>query len=165
MSYKKYQTEQNDLQNEQWRPFPNYSQTRGKYFISDFGRYKSKWKSGKFYYSIGAKKCGYYTVTIYDQGQKIAEPYIHDLVAEAFYGPLRKNEVVHHRDRDKHNNRLQNLKIETSSQHAHHHNLGKKQSQQAKRKIGIANTPRKDPLTGRFLSKEELKKRQRRVKK
>ena len=159
MSYNKANTEQFDLEGEEWRVFTKYPQVRGKYFISNFGRYKSKMKNDKFYYSLGGKKNGYYALTILYKGKKIDEPYMHDIVAEAFIGPMNKGEIVHHINGIKTDNNIQNLKIQTASQHVRHHNEGKIQSQETKVKISLANSWRKDPKSGKFLSKKEAKRR------
>ena len=159
MSYNKKITEQFDLEGQNWRAFTKYPQVRGKYFISDQGRYKSKMKNGKFYYSLGGKKNGYYALTILYKGEKIAEPYMHDLVAEAFIGPMNDNEIVHHINENKTDNNIQNLRIQTASQHVRHHNEGKIQSEETKAKISLANSWRKSKISGKFLTKKEAKRR------
>ena len=98
-------------------------------------------------------------MTISYKGKNIAQPYIHDVVAEAFIGPMKEDEIVHHRNRNKHDNNLENLKIQNSSEHVSHHKKGIKLSQQTKAKIGLANSWRKDPASGKFLKKDVAQKK------
>lgn len=50
---------------------------------------------------------------------------------------IRPNEIVHHVNHDKTDNRLSNLRLMDAGDHSRHHNLGR--------------TVRRDPSTGRFL--------------
>ena len=55
-------------------------------------------------------------------GEYVAE---HRLVAEDKLGrPLRADEVVHHRNEDRVDNRPENIEVMTRSQHAKQHNFG-----------------------------------------
>lgn len=62
----------------------------------------------------------WYRGTRFGNGLRYA--YEHHVVAEKMLGrPLNHNEVVHHRDEDRRNNRRSNLKVQTRSAHARHH--------------------------------------------
>lgn len=46
----------------------------------------------------------------------------HRIIAEIMLGrPLRRGEIVHHRDENKHNNHPDNLEVMTQAEHARHH--------------------------------------------
>lgn len=46
----------------------------------------------------------------------------HRVVVENYLGRiLEDNEVVHHKDGDKHNNTIENLEVMSANEHAHHH--------------------------------------------
>ena len=95
---KKYDTEQFDLPNEEWRDLVHYPQTKGIYFISNLGRYKRIYKNGMTYYSLGCNMGrNYKRLDLRINGIRVGRPQIHDLVAEAFIRPFDHNiEVVHH---------------------------------------------------------------------
>ena len=115
---KKYDTQQFDLPNEEWRDFVRYPQTRGVYYISNLGRYKRRFKK-RFNYSQGASQIhGYKYVCISIEGENIANPKIHDLIAEAFIRPIDfDKEECHHINHIRSDNRLQNLQILTKEEH------------------------------------------------
>lgn len=76
-----------------------------------------RWKGGKTF-----DRDGY--VTLWMPSGKIKE---HRLVIEKRLGrKLRKNEVVHHKNENKSDNRACNLQIMTASEHARFHRLNKK---------------------------------------
>ena len=63
-------------------------------------------------------------------GRKIAE---HRYVMEQFLGrPLRTDEIVHHLNEDKLDNRLENLELTTAAEHGRHHMLGNQNARRAR---------------------------------
>lgn len=92
-------------------------------------------------------------------------PYIHRLVFETFVRPLKKNEVVHHKNGIKTDNRLQNLKVMTKNQHKSFHNkgnqykLGHHCTQQTKKKISDSNKGKAGTWKGKRISPEIIAKR------
>lgn len=120
--------------NEIWKDVPNYEE---RYQVSNFGRLKSKQylKKGNrnsFYYTkekilINTKNNhGYYFFKL-SNGSKYKTYKIHQLVAMAFLGhtPNGHSSIVDHIDRDKLNNRLDNLRIVTPKESVKNRNVNK----------------------------------------
>lgn len=96
---------------ELWKPIPGYPD----YEASDLGRIKSL-KLGRVRILVPLRTTkGYYRVGLYrDDSQFITM--IHRIIYSTFVRPLQKEELIDHIDRDKSNNRLENLRIATNSQ-------------------------------------------------
>lgn len=78
----------------------------------------AKWKGGK-----GITKAGYVTLTVGVYRSKNSRVYEHRLVVEQKLGrTLGRNEIVHHVNGDKLDNRLENLQVMTNISHAKLHN-------------------------------------------
>lgn len=100
-----------------WKSIKNYE---GLYWVSNFGRVKSKRKILKpingEYLKVGLSKNGV---------QKTL--YIHRLVAETFL--VKNKPEINHKDEDKHNNCLSNLEFVTHKENMNH---GTKQDRESK---------------------------------
>lgn len=154
---KKYVTEQYDLPNEQWRDLISYPQTKGIYFISSFGRCKRKQKDN-YYYSLGKKSSrGHLQISLSLKGKIIAQPYVHDLVAEAFIRPLKDGEIVHHISEVKTQNNFINLRIEKRNEHTSYHQKGKVKSEEHKRKISLSTKGRIHTEQWKKLQSQRMK--------
>jgi len=106
--------------NEQWQPVVGYE---GIYEVSDQGRFRSLDRVD----ASGARRkgrviagrdngCGYLRVALCVNGKQVTAK-LHRLVLEAFVGPCPKGmEACHFPDRDRANNRLENLRWDTRSQ-------------------------------------------------
>lgn len=98
---------------QKWKTIQGYS----NYQISSLGRIRRKLKSGKYHYTTG-----YFTQGGYKQFQLVRNDHIkivlvHRLVVEAFRRKIKDDEVCHHKNHIRNDNRLQNLQIMKKEQH------------------------------------------------
>lgn len=114
--------------NEIWKDIPGYE---GLYQVSDLGNVRSLnyggWGKCQLFKLGSLKK--YLKVTLRLKGKNKGF-YVHQLVAIAFLGhkPNGNKAEVDHIDHNKHNNRLDNLRIVTSRENNHHGLLTRKKS-------------------------------------
>jgi hypothetical protein len=117
-------TEIKNFENEEWRPVAGYE---GLYFVSNFGRVKSRYRFG---YNFVLKESndhlrkqvlhdnGYLYVNLCRKSKKKLVQ-VHRLVAAAFLG-LTDGMVVNHIDGCKTNNHVTNLEVVTRSENTRH---------------------------------------------
>ena len=116
MKTHKFNTVQQDLENEVWK-----STIRQDCLISNFGRIKMMFKTREPYYTLGSKSRGYYVLNIHQNGKLKTQYKVHDLVFEAFYRKLQPNEIVHHLSQVKTDNVVTNLVAIDRALHTEHH--------------------------------------------
>ncbi len=106
---------------EEWKTieeFPDYQ-------VSNLGRIKSlKWNKIKILVFVNTKK-GYNSVNLC-KNSKQKNMQVHKLVYEAFVEKLNKEECLHHLNKNKKDNRLDNLIKMTMINHSIEHNKGEK---------------------------------------
>ena len=103
-----------NFEGEQWKEIEN---TKGKYFVSHFGRIKSYCGNRAKILEQFVTKEKYCIVKINYKNYKI-----HRLVAFAFCDDKDKSKEVHHKDKNRLNNHLNNLLILTKDEHRKIHN-------------------------------------------
>ena len=81
---------------------------------------------------------------------------VHDVLAEGILGrPLEENEVVHHVNGDKHDNREENLQVMDRAEHGRLHQSGVVRAPETLEKLRKVNSGRPSP--GRKLGEEQVK--------
>ena len=112
-----------ELQAESWKPV-SVDGFEGLYEVSDLGRvrrssdscYRGAWKSGRFLKPSRNSEYGHQRVSLYNENKRVSL-YLHRLVLSAFVGcaPFDNYECAHI-DGNSMNNRLLNLRWESSSE-------------------------------------------------
>ena len=102
------------MSQEIWKDIPGY---KGLYQISSFGNVKRGDKVRKTYISNG-----YYTLSLYKNGKETHKR-IHRLLGETFIPNPENKPYIDHINRDKLDNRLENLKWATTIENSHNHSL------------------------------------------
>jgi predicted DNA-binding protein YlxM (UPF0122 family) len=120
---------------------------------------------------------GYFQVTLFDEKNRKISAKIHRLVYETFVGKIDDGKEINHKDGNKQNNSLSNLEIVSRSENIKHafkiglkthvgeHNpmFDSYHSEEAKRKIGVANSGEKNGMFRKIFSEEEKKAKRERV--
>lgn len=101
---------------QKWKKIDRFD---GKYSISDSGEVRNDSTGKMLKQSIHVN--GYCVVGIYNKEKKQTSHYrVHRLVAEAFIPNPDNKEIVNHIDGNKHNNSVENLEWNTSSENVNH---------------------------------------------
>lgn len=100
---------------EEWKWVRDFE---GLYQLSNYGNVKSfhKDKNGKEL-SLNNKNCWYLSFRAMDKEHRVKTLRVHVEVAKAFIGDIPKGYHVHHKDGNKQNNRVDNLKIISPKEH------------------------------------------------
>ena len=106
------------LKDEEWKPIEN---TKERYFVSNLGRIKSYCGNNAIILKQYKQKSGYLEIKIDNKNIKV-----HKLVALAFCENRYKNTdirtEIHHKDRNRQNNKADNLEILSIDEHHKKHN-------------------------------------------
>lgn len=85
-------------------------------------------------------------------GKKVDE---HRYIMEQYLGrELARDEVVHHKDGDKSNNKIENLELMSLSEHTRQHQTGNTPSEETRQKLSEASTGHKS--TSRKLNDDQV---------
>jgi len=130
-----------DLPNEEWRDIAGYE---GIYMVSNMGRVKSFYGIGERLLTPGANRGGYmYVVLTKDKVRKSRK--VHTLVGRAFLPNPENKPLVHHRDTNRGNNLLSNLKWAT---HQENNNYAAQMGSYAKEKGCASPKAKFDRVSG-----------------
>jgi len=101
-----------------WKEIDGFNE---RYWVSSSGNVKSVYKTRpeKILKQM-TNKCGYKSISIYDNNRKIKIATVHRLVAIAFLDNPNNKPMVNHIDANKTNNKLENLEWCTSSENIKH---------------------------------------------
>ena len=97
---------------EYWRPIKNFT----NYAVSNYGRIRSKRKGGYFYLKLMPQIGGYLWVDLKKKGERKYGS-IHCLVMAAFVAPRWFGLDIHHKDRNRQKNWVDNLIYLTTYEH------------------------------------------------
>lgn len=99
-------TKIDNLQHEEWRDIGGYE---GLYMVSNLGRVKSFYGIGEKLLTPGVNRGGYAFVVLTDINKIRKSLKVHTLVARMFLPNPEDKPVVHHRDGNRSNKRVENL--------------------------------------------------------
>ena len=104
----------------------------GDYQVSNLGRIKSLKFGKEKILEFGISNRGYFYINLSKNG-KVKPKFIHVLLFETFNDyKLKENECVHHKDKNKRNNHIDNFQLMTKSEHVSLHHKGKITSEKTK---------------------------------
>lgn len=134
-----------------WKPIKGFE---GIYELRDDGLiYIYQRKGTKGGYTYGYKSNLHYGITMSKEGEEIQKR-VHILVYETFVGTIPKGYVVHHKNNNGYDNRVENLCLMLRSEHQKLH--GKNNT---KRMIGLAVSQRKSviqyTIDGEYINEYE----------
>ena len=86
---------------------------------------------------------GYYRITSRKEGNRNKR--LHDLIWEDYNGKIPEKMVIHHKDGNKTNNQIDNLELLSNNAHVTYHNIGRKHSEETKKKMSDANKGENNP--------------------
>ena len=104
-----------NLPHEIWRDVVGYE---GLYMVSDMGRVKSFYGIGEKLLTPSINRGGYAFVVLTDINKVRKSLKVHTLVARAFLPNPENKPVVHHKDSNRSNNRLENLQWVTHQENS-----------------------------------------------
>ena len=122
---RKYENNLIKLNVEVWRSIENYD----NYVVSSFGRVKNT-ETGKIL--KGRNVCGYLQVVLCEDGLAKKSYYVHRLVACAFIDNPNDKECVDHKNNDKTNNHLSNLRWATTKENSQNSKLSNNNTSKVK---------------------------------
>jgi hypothetical protein len=120
-----------NLDGEIWKNIKDY---KGLYQVSNFGRVKSLKFEKEIILKQQKNKNGYFRICLYKNG-KFKHKLVHRLVYETHKGNLEKGNVIHHINKNKEYNFIENLESKECGKHTEYHNDGRKHSEETRRKI------------------------------
>ena len=123
---RKYENNLIKLNVEVWRSIENYD----NYVVSSFGRVKNT-KTGKIIKSFDNGR-GYLRVVLCEDAIKKKSYYVHRLVACAFINNPDNKECVDHKDNNKTNNHISNLRFATAKQNSQNRKLSSRNTSNVK---------------------------------
>ena len=123
---RKYENNLIKLNVEVWRSIENYE----NYVVSSFGKIKNT-KTARIL-KAGLSSHGYLTVVLCEDGLAKKSYYVHRLVANAFINNPNDKLCVDHKDNNKTNNNISNLRFATAKQNSQNRKLSSRNTSNVK---------------------------------